>query len=210
MTYLLTKQKRKNTAMRKRSKYKPKGVRVDAVTWVLAGIKPFKEVPTSINIRIKNHAAMDALRRGEATREEMDVLIGAFNMTEAYMKLRPDLGADWVNEIRQGQDALLMVAARGIESGRFVLKAQELVAMNLVMELHDAQLDQTNVREMELAMEIIDKEYKLHRMRSVQKVLNEQGKDRTSSQRTVAQSTGATEGEASTKGETTTARPEQD
>lgn len=156
--------------MRKRSKYKPKGVRIDAVTWVLAGIKPFKEVPTSINIRIKNHAAMDALRRGEATREDMDVLIGAFNMTEAYMKLRPDLGADWVNEIRQGQDALLMVAARGIEAGRFVLKAQELVAMNLVMELHDAQLDQTNVREMELAMEIIEKEYKHRKMRPIKEV----------------------------------------
>ena len=190
--------------MRKRSKYKPKGVRVDAVTWVLAGIKPFKEVPTSINIRIKNHAAMDALRRGEATREDMDVLIGAFNMTEAYMKLRPDLGADWDNEIRQGQDALLMVAARGIESGRFVLKAQELVAMNLVMELHDAQLDQTNVREMELAMEIIDKEYKAHRMRSVQKVLNEQDKNRTSTQRAVAEGTRAAEGSNTTKGETST------
>lgn len=190
--------------MRKRSKYKPKGVRVDAVTWVLAGIKPFKEVPTSINIRIKNHAAMDALRRGEATREDMDVLIGAFNMTEAYMKLRPDLGADWVNEIRQGQDALLMVAARGIESGRFVLKAQELVAMNLVMELHDAQLDQTNVREMELAMEIIDKEYKAHRMRSVQKVLNEQDKNRASTKRAVAEGTRAAEGSNTTKGETST------
>lgn len=190
--------------MRKRSKYKPKGVRVDAVTWVLAGIKPFKEVPTSINIRIKNHAAMDALRRGEATRQDMDVLIGAFNMTEAYMKLRPDLGADWVNEIRQGQDALLMVAARGIDSGRFVLKAQELVAMNLVMELHDAQLDQTNVREMELAMEIIDKEYKAHRMRSVQKVLNEQDKNRASTQRAVAEGTRAAEGSNTTKGETST------
>lgn len=190
--------------MRKRSKYKPKGVRVDAVTWVLAGIKPFKEVPTSINIRIKNHAAMDALRRGEATREDMDVLIGAFNMTEAYMKLRPDLGADWVNEIRQGQDALLMVAARGIESGRFVLKAQELVAMNLVMELHDAQLDQTNVREMELAMEIIDKEYKAHRMRSVQKVLNEQDKNRASTKRAVAEGSRAAEGSNTTKGETST------
>lgn len=202
--------------MRKRSRYKPKGVRVDAVTWVLAGIKPFKEVPTSINIRIKNHAAMDALRRGEATREDMDVLIGAFNMTEAYMKLRPDLGADWVNEIRQGQDALLMVAARGIESGRFVLKAQELVAMNLVMELHDAQLDQTNVREMELAMEIIDKEYKAHRMRSVQKVLNEQDKNRASTKRAVAEGTRAaeasntTKGETSTQGEAATTKQEQD
>lgn len=197
--------------MRKRSKYKPKGVRVDAVTWVLAGIKPFKEVPTSINIRIKNHAAMDALRRGEATREDMDVLIGAFNMTEAYTILRPDLGADWVKEIRAGQDALLMVAARGIESGRFVLKAQELVAMNLVMELHDAQLDQTNVREMELAMEIIDKEYKHHKMRSVQKVLNENS---VSTKRAVAaqatESSDTAKGETSAEGTAAAARPEQD
>lgn len=196
--------------MRKRSKYKPKGVRLDAVTWVLAGIKPFKEVPTSINIRIKNHAAMDALRRGEATREDMDVLIGAFNMTEAYTILRPDLGADWVKEIKAGQDALLMVAARGIESGRFVLKAQELVAMNLVMELHDAQLDQTNVREMELAMEIIDKEYKHHKMRSVQKVLNENSAKPKSAVAVQAEGTSTTEGKASAKDTAATAQQEQD
>lgn len=106
----------------------------------------------------------------------MDVLIAAFNMTEAYAILRPTLGADWFKEIKAGQDALLMVAARGVESGRFVLKAQELVAMNLVIELHDVQLDQTNVRDMELAMEIIMKEYKHHKMRSVQQVLTERNK----------------------------------
>lgn len=183
--------------MRKRSKYKPKGVRMDAVTWVLAGIKPFKDVPTSINIRIRNHAAMDALRRGEATREDMDLLIAAFNMTEAYIRLRPDLGADWVTEIRQGQDALLMVAARGIESGRFILKAQELVAMNLVMELHDAQLDQTNVRDMELAMDIVMNEYKHRKMRSVKEVANENS---VSTKRPVAKTTGAsTEEDSATK-----------
>jgi len=94
-----------------------------------------------------------------------------------------------------------MVAARGIESGRFVLKAQELVAMNLVMELHDAQLDQTNVREMELAMEIIDKEYKLHRMRSVQKVLNENSvKPKSAVATPTAEGTEAAQGEASTEG----------
>ena len=158
--------------MRKRSKYRPKKMLADPVTWVLAGIKPFKEVSASIDIRIKNHAAMDALRRGEATKEDVDVLIGAFNMTEAYMKLRPDLGADWVKEIGEGQDALLAVARRGVKSGRFILKPQELVAMNLVIEIHDAQLDNTNVRDMELAMEIINKEYRARRMRAVQEAVH--------------------------------------
>lgn len=183
--------------MRKRSKYKPKKNLVDPLTWVLAGIKPFKDVPTSVNIRIKNHAAMDALRLGKATREDMDVLIGAFNMTEAYARLRPELGSDWITEIRDGQNALLMVARRGVFSGQFTLKASELVAMNLVIELHDAQLDQTTVRDMELAMEIIEKEYKLRKMRSVQEVLHE---DSSSAKRAVAvQEDGSTKGEASTE-----------
>jgi hypothetical protein len=162
--------------MRKRSKYRPKKNLVDPVTWVLAGIKPFKEVSASIDIRIKNHAAMDSLRRGEATKADIDVLIGAFNMTEAYVKLRPELGIDWLTEIGEGQDALLAVARRGVASGKFILKAQELVAMNLVMELHDAQLDNTNVRDMELAMDIITKEYWAKRMRAVQEVVHEKDK----------------------------------
>jgi len=153
--------------VRKRSKYKPKGIRTDAVNWVLAGLKPFASVDVSTNLRIKNHDAMDTLRRGDATRADIDVLIGAFNMAEAYMRLRPELGADWAEEIQAGLDALHAVGKRGVESGRFILKASELVAMNLVMEIHDAQLDNTTVKDMELAMDIVSAEYRAKRMRPI-------------------------------------------
>lgn len=177
-----------------KKKYKPKKNLIDPVTWVLAGIKPFKDVPSSVDIRIRNHDAMDTLRRGEATRADIDVLIGAFNMVEAYTKLRPELGADWFKEIGEGQNALLMVARRGVASGRFILKASELVAMNLLMEIHDTQLDQTTVRDMELAMDIVDKEFRARRMRAVQEVVHE---DSAGTQRAVAiqrgESSGGTE-----------------
>lgn len=153
--------------MRKKSKYKPKGIRTDAVNWVLAGLKPFASVDVSTNLRIKNHDAMDTLRRGDATRADIDVLIGTFNMCEAYMRLRPELGADWADEIKAGLDALHAVGKRGVESGRFILKASELVAMNLVMEIHDAQLDNTTVKDMELAMDIVSAEYRAKRMRPI-------------------------------------------
>jgi hypothetical protein len=153
--------------MRKKSKYKPKGVRVDAVNWVLAGLKPFSSVSVSTDLRIKNHDAMDTLRRGDATKADIDVLIGAFNMAEAYMRLRPELGADWADEIKAGLDALHAVGKRGVESGRFILKADELVAMNLVMEIHDAQLDNTTVNDMEKAMDIVSAEYRAKRMRPI-------------------------------------------
>lgn len=138
------------------------------MTWVQAGLKPFTDISYGVNIRIKNHDAMDALRRGDATKADIDVLVGAFNMTEAYTMVNPEYGADWAEEIRAGQDALVAVARRGLQNyNRFILKAQELVAMNLVMEIHDAQLDKTTVRDMELAMEAIDKIFKAKKARSI-------------------------------------------
>lgn len=121
----------------------------------------------SVDLRIKNHAAMDALRRGDATIADIDVLIGAFNMCEAYMRLRPELGADWSDEIRAGLDALHAVGKRGVDSGRFILKAQELTAMNLVLEIHDAQLDNTTIQDMEKAIEIVQHEYRAKKMRPI-------------------------------------------
>lgn len=153
--------------MRKRSKYKPKGVRVDAVSWVLSGLKPMNSIEYATTLRIKNHAAMDALRKGVATVADIDDLIGAFNMTEAYAMLRPELGRDWEKEIGAGLDALHAVGRRGVETGKFILKPAELVAMNLVMEIHDAQLDNTTVRDMEMAMDIVTKEYRARRMRPI-------------------------------------------
>lgn len=140
---------------------------MDAVNWVLAGLKPFSSVSVSTDLRIKNHDAMDTLRRGDATRADIDVLIGAFNMAEAYMRLRPELGADWSDEIHAGLDALHAVGKRGMESGRFILKASELTAMNLVMEIHDAQLDNTTVNDMEKAMDIVSAEYRARKMRPI-------------------------------------------
>ena len=153
--------------MRKKSKYKPKGVRTDNMTWVMSSIKPFKEISAGTDLRIKNHDAMDKLRRGVADRADMDVLIGALNMCEGYMRLRDEFGKDWSAEIRAGQDALLAVARRGLDSNKFICKAPELVAINLVLEIHDAQLDQSTVQDMERALAIVEKDQRHGKARSV-------------------------------------------
>ena len=153
--------------MRKKSKYKPKGVRTDNMSWVMSSIKPFREISAGTDLRIKNHDSMDKLRRGVADKTDMDVLIGALNMCEGYMRLRDEFGKDWSTEIRAGQDALLAVARRGLKMGRFVCKAEELVAINLVLEIHDAQLDQSTVQDMERALAIVEKDQKHGKARLV-------------------------------------------
>jgi len=145
----------------------------DPVSWVLASIKPFKEISAGTDLRIKNHDAMDKLRRGVADKSDVDILIGALNMCEGYMRLRPEFGVDWATEIRAGQDALLAVARRGLERDeRFVCKAEELTAINLVLEIHDAQLDQSTVKDMEKALEIVEKDQKHGKARSVKEKAN--------------------------------------
>ena len=144
--------------MRKRSKYRPKGVRIDTMAYVMSGLKKFDDVSVALDLRIKNHAALDLLCTGKAAKAHIDVLIGAFNMVEALARLRDEMGADWVKEIRQAQDALLAVAQRGVATEHFICRGPEMVALKLAMEIHDAQLDAATVLDIEQAVDLIEKE----------------------------------------------------
>ena len=150
-----------------RKKYKPKGVRLDATTWVINGFRNISETGDAVlHLKIKNHESLECLRKGEATRMDIDAIISAFNMAEALARMQ--IGDDYAVEIKAGQDALLDVAKRGVNrDDRFVLKAAELSAINLVMEIHDAQLEITTIGELEKAMDIVAKEIKMRRARPV-------------------------------------------
>jgi hypothetical protein len=150
-----------------RKKYKPKPVRLDAVTWVINGFRNISETGDAVlHLKIKNHESLECLRKGEATRIDIDTIISAFNIAEALARMQ--IGDDYAKEIKAGQDALLDVAKRGVSRDeKFILKAAELSAINLVMEIHDAQLEITTIGELEKAMDIVTKEIKARKARSV-------------------------------------------
>jgi len=141
--------------MRKRSKYRPKGLISDPLSYVLNGMKTVGSISAGTDLMIKNHSCLDAIRRGEATRDDIDVVIAALNMTEALALMH--IGEDWQVEIRAAQDALFAVGSRGAETGRFILRGPELKALNLGMEIHDAQLAVSTVAELEKAIDLVRK-----------------------------------------------------
>lgn len=144
--------------MRKRSNYRPKGVRIDAVNWVLSGMRPMRVHGEATTLRLKNHAAMKDMVEGRSTRDTVDVLIVAMNMTEALSLVRDELGADWRTEINAAQNALFTMAQRGVNmNNTFRFTGPELTAMNLAMEIHDAQIDNCTIQELEKAMDLIYK-----------------------------------------------------
>jgi hypothetical protein len=150
--------------MRKRSKYKPKGVRLDNMAWVQSGLRRVEDVSASATIKIRNHDAMNTLRLGNATKAEIDIIIAALNIAEALA--RRGVGSDWLPELRTAQDALLTLARRGLTS-RFIVRADELTALNLAMEIHDAQLEAVTVKQLETAMEFVAETVRLKKARSI-------------------------------------------
>lgn len=156
--------------MKKKSKYKPRGVRYDNMSWIIAGMKKVGALPTAgVALKLKNHEALDSILTGQGTSDHIDVIIAAVNMSEALIRIRADLGRDWADEIKAAQDAVYSMGVRGHAKGSFVFTGPEMAAVKLIMDLHDSQLDDCTVKEMEKALFIVQEEIRLRKARPIVK-----------------------------------------
>ena len=153
--------------MRKRSKYKPRKVFADPVAWVINGFKPMSESGEEVSLKIKNHLALSDITQGQGDKNKVDVLIAAMNMAEALHIVNPQLGKEYAPEIKAAQDAIYMMAKRGVAKGRFVFTGPEMQAMNTGMEVHDAQLDACTIGELEAAIKYVYEAIKHRRARAI-------------------------------------------
>jgi len=143
--------------MRKRSKYKPKGVRLDVMGYVKENMTPVMQHDSfARDLLLKNHSALADLTQGRATKDTLNILISALNVTESLWRL--GFGKEYRNVVDAGLRALRSVGKRGLESGKFILRSEEMEALNMAMELHDAQLEVITVRDMERALLIVHEE----------------------------------------------------
>lgn len=145
--------------MRKRSKYRPKPVLANTIGFVLEGMQPAANVDGGsylLDLKIKNHDAIDALRRGEATKAQMDTLIAMNNMTEALFRM--GFGTEYGAVVAEGYSTMKEVCCRFARDGRVTLYPRELIALNAHLELHDAQMDVITVKDVERAVNMITQE----------------------------------------------------
>jgi predicted hydrolase (HD superfamily) len=154
--------------MRKKSNYKPKGVRLDNMAWVQSSLKKVGTLPTAgLALKLKMHEALAAMLNGTATRSDVDALISAVNVAEALIKVRADLGRDWAVEIKAAQDAIHDMGVRCYKRDKFLFTGPEMSAVKVVVELHDQQLDDCTVREMEQALFIVDEVIRMKMARAI-------------------------------------------
>ena len=142
--------------MKKRKQYRPKHVLVNPVGYVMESLKPVSQHEDYlIDLRIKNHGAMAALTQGRATRADLKTITAMNNITVALFSL--GFGTQYNDELNAGRAALMSVAERGKLSDHFILRGDEMNALNTLLELHDAQLEVINVKHIEQAIEVVHK-----------------------------------------------------
>lgn len=154
--------------MRKKSNYKPKGIRLDNMAWVQSSLKKVGTLPTAgVALKLKMHEGLAAMLNGTATRSDVDALISAVNVAEALIKVRADLGRDWAVEIKAAQDAIHDMGVRCYKRDKFLFTGPEMSAVKVVVELHDQQLDDCTVREMEQALFIVEEVIRMKMARAI-------------------------------------------
>ena len=160
--------------MKKRSKYKPKGIRLDAMSYIKSGFMKVAKVPEAgLTLVAKNRASLDEIMYGRGDKDHVDILIHAFNQAEAIAHLFPEKGADWMPEIREAQDAVYNMGRRGISGKSFVFTGPELQAVKLAMQVHEQQLEETSVKEIEQAINYVAARIRSKKVRVIQSLEKE-------------------------------------
>ena len=141
--------------MRKRSKYKPKGVRLDTMHWLVTGMtKVSAKESEYVTMHLKNMSALDSLTKGTATRQEADIIIGVINVAEALCML--GVGSEYRQLVLDASSALYDVCRRSLElNDRFVCRGEELSAIKTGYEVHDAQMEVATLAMLDKALDTI-------------------------------------------------------
>ena len=97
---------------------------------------------------------MAQLTKGEATWAEWTDVTNVINMAAALAGM--GVGSDYKEDIRKAMHAQASCGKRLLKNGRLGYSGPELTAVNLALEVHDAQLEVATVQQIETARRIVD------------------------------------------------------
>lgn len=140
--------------MRKRSRYRPKPVHLNAIQLAVEAVMPIGEISAEYftNLQIRNHAAMQALTHGKATEADMDTLIAIANIMDALRRL--GVCEPLADDIAAAGRALAAIVVRAVKHLKFVGTGPEILALNTLIEQHDEMMPHITGKQFDQAIEI--------------------------------------------------------
>ena len=83
-------------------------------------------------------SALEAIRTGQGNDDHANHLALAANVS--LVLCEAGLGSDWIDKVREAQDAIVTLSARRRRIGHYVASGVELQRIGALLDLHDAQL----------------------------------------------------------------------
>lgn len=165
----MTKPKPKRT-----KRYVPREIQSDPVSWAVAGAH---KLPTeSLDAMfVPINDAITHLKQGRASRDDWNIVCQALNLAEALAAAR--IGANLLDAITVGQEALHQIALRMLETGSSTCRAAELSAMDESLVMYRAQLQVCTQAELSRAVARVKNLHRSGAMDDVARIYN--GMDKT-------------------------------
>ena len=144
--------------MSKRKAYRPKPVHGNPLTYMFSGLMRI-DPHELVELRLKNLKAIVDVTTGQANCETWNKITGCVNISLILTEY--GIGQDYHDDLVAGREALISMGRRYLEHDRFGFTGEELRTINLMMEIHDAQLEIARVIDIERAVMEIDRRLRL-------------------------------------------------
>lgn len=123
--------------MRKRSKYRP--YRTDRSAWAQAiGMQQQLTDDQRTDLGMAVHTCIERMRTGNGIELDWHTLAAAVNVS--LVLCERGVGADYLDDIKAAQDALIEILERHRKTGRWAFHGAGYVALARAVEIHEAQL----------------------------------------------------------------------
>ena len=129
----------------------------DNMAFILSGMARFTSLKDeALSIMLKHRLALEQLRTGRATKQDIDSLMSIVNLAEALAE--HDRGAEYLPDIHAAQAQLKLLAERGAQRNmRFTMNAEQWAALKHVLDIHEAQLEAATVYDIERSYDLVMK-----------------------------------------------------
>lgn len=133
-----------------KKKYRPKGTISNPIEYVISGLKP-ADAEAQTRLKLGHHWAMLKLTRGEGTKEDWWEVSNAMNVAIVLCEHGYG-GPEEIDDVKEAMLSLHQAKLRYRETGRLLFRGEEITAVNLGLDIHDAQMEYATVRDIELAI----------------------------------------------------------
>ena len=149
------------TKPRRHMKYPPGCARLDTMEMVQESLAPIGAAEDGrwlAEVRLKNHSAVTEFVRGRGNKGNMEYIVQMHNMTRGL--ILAGFGVDLTSIVLDSEKVIQAIAARVRAKGTFTLYANEIEALNALLELHDAQLSVATIGDLDRAYKKLKAEFR--------------------------------------------------